>query len=55
MAYIKWGFWLAVWLVFGTVMEYSLPQYDVVRIVDTFENGRTSMTGPVFSGLILTI
>ncbi|MBY5969937.1 DUF1523 family protein [Halomonas denitrificans] len=37
MTYIKWGFWLVVWLGFGTVMEYSLPQYDVVRIVDTFE------------------
>lgn len=37
MAYIKWGFLIAVWTVFAAFLHYTLPQYDVVRIVNTYE------------------
>lgn len=37
MAYIKWGFLIAVWTVFAGFLHYTLPQYDVVRIVNTYE------------------
>jgi len=37
MAYFKWGFWLAIWLSFAAFLHYTLPQYDVVRIVNTYE------------------
>ena len=37
MAYIKWGFLITVWSVFAAFLHYTLPQYDVVRIVSTYE------------------
>ena len=37
MAYIKWGFLITVWVLFGAFLHYTLPQYDVVRIVNTYE------------------
>lgn len=37
MAYIKWGFLITVWTVFAGFLHYTLPQYDVVRIVGTYE------------------
>lgn len=37
MTYIKWGFWGTFWLLVLSVFHYSLPQNDVVRIVNTYE------------------
>ena len=37
MGYIKWGFLITAWLLFGAFLHYTLPQYDVVRIVNTYE------------------
>lgn len=37
MAYVKWGFWGVFWLLVFAVFHYSLPQNDVVRIVNTYE------------------
>ncbi len=37
MAYIKWGFLITVWSAFAAFLHYTLPQYDVVRIVSTYE------------------
>lgn len=37
MAYIKWGFLITVWTVFAAFLHYTLPQYDVIRIVNTYE------------------
>lgn len=37
MAYIKWAFILTFWLLFGGLLHYTLPQYDIVRIVNTYE------------------
>ena len=37
MTYIKWGFWGTFWLLVFAVFHYSLPQNDVVRIVNTYE------------------
>ena len=37
MRYLKWGFLVMVWLSVGGFLHYTLPQYDVVRIVNTYE------------------
>lgn len=37
MAYVKWFFILAFWGLVGGFLHYTLPQYDVVRIVNTYE------------------
>lgn len=37
MVYVKWAFILLFWGLLGAVFHYSLPQYDVVRIVNTYE------------------
>lgn len=37
MRYIKWGFILAVLAVFASIAHYSLPQRDVVLIIDAYE------------------
>lgn len=35
--YVKWTFWIIVWIIVGAVFHYTLPQNDVARIVNTFE------------------
>lgn len=35
MVYLKWGFILGFWALFGAFLHYTLPQHDVVRIVKT--------------------
>lgn len=37
MAYVKWFFLLTFWTLFAAFLHYSLPKYDVVRIVNTHE------------------
>lgn len=37
MVYLRWTFWTLFWVLFGSFLHYSLPQYDVVRIVNTYE------------------
>lgn len=37
MAYIKWIFLITVWSSFAAFLHYTLPQYDVVRIVSSYE------------------
>ncbi|MGR4067197.1 DUF1523 family protein [Halomonas sp. LR3S48] len=37
MIYVKWLFWIMLWAFLGAFLHYSLPQYDVVRIVNTYE------------------
>ena len=44
MGYIKWVFILCFWAVIGATLHYTLPQYDVVRIVNTYEE-RQQLTG----------
>lgn len=34
---IKWTFWITVWVLVGAFFHYTLPQRDIVRVVDTFE------------------
>lgn len=34
---LKWTFWITVWVLIAAVIHYTLPQRDVVRVVDTFE------------------
>lgn len=36
-AVIKWTFWIAFWTVVVGLFHYTLPQRDVVRIVNTYE------------------
>lgn len=35
MTYFKWAFWVTFWVLLGMFLHYTLPQYDVVRIVST--------------------
>lgn len=35
--YVKWAFWICVLALFAALLHYSLPQYDTVRISDTYE------------------
>lgn len=35
MIYLKWVFWVTVWLFVGAFLHYTLPQHDIVRIVGT--------------------
>ena len=37
MVYVKWVFWITVWLLVAGMLHYTLPQHDVVRIVSTYE------------------
>ena len=37
MAYIKWTFRLVLLLLLGGCLHYTLPQRDIVRVVDTYE------------------
>ncbi len=37
MVYVKWAFILTFWLLLGGLLHYALPQFDVVRIVNTYE------------------
>lgn len=35
MTYFKWAFWVTFWALLAAFLHYTLPQYDVVRIVNT--------------------
>ena len=35
MVYVKWVFIITFWVLFASVLHYTLPQHDVVRIVGT--------------------
>ncbi|WP_171173031.1 DUF1523 family protein [Ruegeria sp. HKCCD8929] len=37
MGYVKWAFILIFWITLGAFLQYTLPQHDVVRIVNTYE------------------
>ena len=37
MRYIKWAFWTLVVLIIFSFFHYNLPQRDIVRIVNTYE------------------
>ncbi|SEO74342.1 Protein of unknown function [Salinihabitans flavidus] len=37
MVYFKWGFIGLFWLLVAAFLHYTLPQHDVVRIIDTYE------------------
>jgi hypothetical protein len=44
MVYVKWAFWGLFWLIVAGFLHYSLPQRDIVRIVNTYEE-RQNVTG----------
>ncbi|NOD99152.1 DUF1523 family protein [Ruegeria sp. HKCCD6228] len=37
MAYVKWAFIIIFWGTIAVILQYSLPQHDIVRIVNTYE------------------
>ncbi|WP_323784131.1 DUF1523 family protein [Thalassovita sp.] len=37
MVYFKWAFWGTIWLIVAAFFHYTLPQHDIVRIVNTYE------------------
>ncbi|WP_288942936.1 DUF1523 family protein [uncultured Roseovarius sp.] len=44
MVYVKWVFWALFWLIVAGFLHYTLPQRDIVRIVNTYEE-RQDVTG----------
>ena len=34
---VKWVFWITFWVLVAAFLHYTLPQRDMVRVVDTFE------------------
>ncbi|MCT4554939.1 MAG: DUF1523 family protein [Pelagimonas sp.] len=41
MAYVKWVFIAVFWLLVAAFLHYTLPQTDIVRIVNTYEESHT--------------
>ena len=37
MVYLKWAFWIVVWVLIAACFHYTLPQHDIARITDTYE------------------
>ena len=37
MVYLKWAFWIVVWVLIAGFFHYTLPQHDVARVTDTYE------------------
>ncbi|MCT4556956.1 MAG: DUF1523 family protein [Pelagimonas sp.] len=37
MKYVKWTILALVWLIVAAFLHYTLPQYDIARITDTYE------------------
>ncbi len=37
MRYVKWGFLLVLALIVGGFLHYTLPQHDIVRVVNTYQ------------------
>ncbi|PTV96419.1 uncharacterized protein DUF1523 [Rhodobacter aestuarii] len=37
MTYVKWTFWTIVAVIVGAFLHYTLPQHDVVRVVNTYQ------------------
>ncbi|OWU86199.1 hypothetical protein ATO6_04950 [Oceanicola sp. 22II-s10i] len=37
MRYVKWTFWIVVWLFVAAFFHYTLPQHDIARVTDTYE------------------
>ncbi len=37
MAIIKWVFWITIWVLVGAFFHYTLPQVDIVRVLETYE------------------
>lgn len=48
MTYIKWIFWIVVWVLFLAFLHYTLPQWDTVRIVDTYEKRQDFGNNSIF-------
>ena len=36
-SFIRWTFWISVWVLVASVFHYTLPQVDIVRVTDTYE------------------
>ncbi|ABG30599.1 Protein of unknown function [Roseobacter denitrificans OCh 114] len=48
MFYVKWVFILVFWGLIGSVLHYTLPQVDIVRITDTYEKRETPGANSIF-------
>ncbi len=35
--FIRWTFWVTVWVLIAATFHYTLPQVDIVRVTDTYE------------------
>lgn len=37
LAMLRWTFWITIWLIVVAFFHYTLPQVDIVRIINTYE------------------
>ncbi len=37
MTYVKWTFWALIIVFVGSFLHYTLPQHDIVRVVNTYQ------------------
>lgn len=45
---LKWTFWIVFWIVLLAFLHYTLPRWDTVRIVDTYEKRETPGENSIF-------
>ena len=48
MAYVKWFFVVAFWVIVAAFFHYTLPQVDIVRITDTYEKRENPGVNAIF-------
>jgi len=48
LSYLKWTFWIVFWAAVLSVLHYTLPRWDVVRIADTYERRETFGANSIF-------
>lgn len=48
LSYLKWTFWILFWALTLSVLHYTLPRWDVVRIIETYERRETFGANSIF-------
>jgi len=48
LTYLKWSFWIVFWTLILGVLHYTLPRWDTVRIVDTYQRLETFGANSLF-------
>ena len=49
-SFIRWTFWITVWVIIASFFHYTLPQVDIVRVTDTYESRENPTKFTLFWG-----